>query len=89
MLAIVHEARARVTSNLTLEVRMGNRGVQDLYRRFGFEAAGVRKGYYAETNEDAMIMWSNGIDVPEYAAYLSAVEATIRGGTIVESPRRW
>ena len=89
LLALVHEARAREALNLTLEVRMGNLGAQDLYRRFGFESVGVRKGYYAETNEDAMIMWSNGINVAEYAAHLSALERTIRGGTVVESPRRW
>jgi ribosomal-protein-alanine N-acetyltransferase len=88
LLALVHEARAREALNLTLEVRVSNRGAQDLYRRFGFESVGVRKGYYAE-NEDAMIMWSNGINVAEYAAHLSALERTIRGGTVVESPRRW
>jgi [ribosomal protein S18]-alanine N-acetyltransferase len=89
LLALVHEARARETINLTLEVRIGNLGAQDLYRRFGFESVGVRKGYYAETNEDAMIMWSNGINLPEHVAHLSALEQTIRGGTVVESPRRW
>ena len=89
LLSLVHEARAREAANLTLEVRVSNRGAQDLYRRFGFESVGVRKGYYAETNEDAMIMWSNGIDTDEHAEHLAALERTIRGGTIVESPRRW
>jgi ribosomal-protein-alanine N-acetyltransferase len=89
LLALVNEARARESVNLTLEVRVSNRGAQDLYRRFGFESVGVRKGYYAETNEDAMIMWSNGIDTPEFAEHLGALERTIRGVTIVESPRRW
>jgi [ribosomal protein S18]-alanine N-acetyltransferase len=89
LLALVHEARARETLNLTLEVRISNRGAQELYRRFGFESVGVRKGYYAETNEDAMIMWANGIDTPEYSAHLRGLDRTIRGGTIVESPRRW
>jgi len=89
LLALVQEARARESINLTLEVRVGNRGAQDLYRKFGFESVGVRKGYYAETNEDAMIMWSNGIDTAEFAGHLGALERTICGATIVESPRRW
>jgi len=89
LLALVNEARARESINLTLEVRVGNRGAQDLYRKFGFESVGVRKGYYAETNEDAMIMWSNGIDTAEFARHLGALERTICGATIVESPRRW
>ena len=89
LLALAHEARARETLNLTLEVRIGNRGAQELYRRFGFESVGVRKGYYAETNEDAMIMWANGIDAPDYTDRLAALDRSVRGGTIVESPRRW
>jgi ribosomal-protein-alanine N-acetyltransferase len=89
LLALVHEARARETRNLTLEVRMSNRGAQELYRLFGFESAGVRKGYYAETNEDAVIMWANGIDAAEYSTHLAALERQIRGGTIVDSPRRF
>ena len=90
LLALVHEARAREAVNLTLEVRMGNRGAQDLYRRFGFESVGVRKGYYAETNEDAMIMWANGIDTQEYVERSSPrSSAASAARTIVESPRRW
>ena len=53
--------------NLTLEVRMSNKGAQDLYRRFGFAPVGVRKNYYQETNEDALVMWVHEVDTPEYA----------------------
>lgn len=42
---------------MTLEVRTSNRHAQSLYRRLGFATAGVRKGYYADTGEDALIMW--------------------------------
>ena len=41
----------------TLEVRAGNVAAQALYRKFGFEEAGVRKGYYQDNGEDAIIMW--------------------------------
>ena len=44
---------------LTLEVRMCNRGAQALYSRFGFAPAGVRKAYYADNREDAVIMWAH------------------------------
>ncbi|TGE33722.1 ribosomal protein S18-alanine N-acetyltransferase [Desulfosporosinus sp. Sb-LF] len=43
---------------MTLEVRVSNDIAQSLYKRLGFIAAGVRKGYYADTQEDAMIMWA-------------------------------
>ena len=42
---------------MTLEVRMSNVGAQQLYHKFGFVSAGVRRNYYSETGEDALIMW--------------------------------
>lgn len=44
-------------SKLTLEVRKSNIGAQKLYENFGFEEAGFRKRYYADNQEDALIMW--------------------------------
>jgi len=41
----------------TLEVRAGNAPAIGLYKKFGFEEAGVRKGYYEDDGEDALIMW--------------------------------
>lgn len=41
----------------TLEVRVSNSGAVQLYERFGFEVQGVRKGYYLDNREDALIMW--------------------------------
>ena len=41
----------------TLEVRTGNEAAIGLYEKFGFETAGVRKGYYEDNGEDALIMW--------------------------------
>lgn len=41
----------------TLEVRAGNEPAKGLYRKFGFEEAGRRKGYYEDNGEDAIIMW--------------------------------
>ena len=41
----------------TLEVRTSNAGAITLYERFGFRAAGMRRRYYQDTGEDAMIMW--------------------------------
>ena len=54
LLALAREAIARGATALTLEVRLSHRGAQELYQRFGFTAVGVRKGYYADTGEDAL-----------------------------------
>lgn len=51
---------------VSLEVRVTNWGAQRLYGRFGFRAVGVRKNYYQEINEDALIMWLDDIRTPEY-----------------------
>jgi ribosomal-protein-alanine N-acetyltransferase len=74
----------RGARNLTLEVRVGNDAAQGLYRAFGFAPAGIRKGYYAETNEDALIMWANDVDTPDYEQRLDALIAALPGRTIVE-----
>jgi len=39
-----------------LEVREGNEGARRLYRLYGFREIGKRRGYYADTGEDAIIM---------------------------------
>jgi RimJ/RimL family protein N-acetyltransferase len=46
----------------TLEVRVSNTAAQGLYRRFGFVPGGVRRNYYSDIGEDALIMWAHGID---------------------------
>ena len=41
----------------TLEVRVSNLGAIHLYERFGFVPKGLRRGYYTDNREDALIMW--------------------------------
>ena len=84
LLALATTARTWGCTGLTLEVRMGNGAAQDLYRRFGFAPAGVRKGYYAETGEDALVMWAHDIDGAEYGERLRTIEDGIVGTTVVE-----
>jgi [ribosomal protein S18]-alanine N-acetyltransferase len=78
-------SRSYGAQHLTLEVRVSNLGAQAMYHRFGFETEGLRKNYYAETNEDALIMWAHDIDTDEYAERLAAIEAGIGGTTIDET----
>jgi len=49
--------RIGLDAQVTLEVRRSNVGALALYERFGFRSAGVRPRYYADTGEDAVIMW--------------------------------
>ena len=89
LVALAREAAERRALNLTLEVRLSSLGAQQLYRRFGFAPVGVRRNYYKETNEDALVMWVHDIDTPEYADLVSRIELAIPGSTLYEDPRRW
>ncbi len=82
MIQLVRSAITQGISDMTLEVRMSNRSAQSLYYRFGFAPGGVRKNYYPETNEDALIMWARGIDTHNYRLRVEANQARITGSTI-------
>ena len=45
--------------SMTLEVRASNTVAQNLYRKYGFRMAGIRKEYYSNNKEDAIIMWND------------------------------
>jgi ribosomal-protein-alanine N-acetyltransferase len=77
LLRLLREARGLGATAATLEVRVNNRGAQRLYAQFGFAPVGVRPGYYAETGEDALIMWAYDIDTEAYAALLRDQEARL------------
>jgi [ribosomal protein S18]-alanine N-acetyltransferase len=49
--------RVEPRAQLTLEVRRSNAGAITLYERFGFRSAGVRRRYYQDNGEDAIVMW--------------------------------
>ena len=57
--AVIERAKKLGLSILTLEVRQSNIAAQGLYRKYGFEEIGVRKRYYSDNNEDAVIMTKN------------------------------
>ena len=48
----------------TLEVRVSNKAAIALYERNGFETSGLRRGYYTDNREDALIMWKDPIREP-------------------------
>ena len=89
LLALAREAIARNASALTLEARLSNKPAQEMYRRFGFVPVGVRKGYYADTGEDALVMWAYEVDTPAYAQLLDSVEGRVPGTTVYERPKSW
>ena len=84
LLVLARLARQQQVVGLTLEVRMSNEPGKALYRRFGFAPAGIRKNYYAEVNEDALVMWVHDIDTDAYGRRLDEIEATLPWPTRTE-----
>lgn len=78
LLAAVHLGMLRLGADaMTLEVRASNGRAQELYRRFGYAPAGVRKAYYSDgtgEKEDALVMWCHGVQEQEHLERLRSVE---------------
>lgn len=65
---------------VSLEVRVTNWRAQRVYARFGFHPVGIRRNYYAELHEDALIMWTDDVRTPAYRERLAQVVASLPEG---------
>jgi len=63
MRELISRARERGANRMTLEVRVSNTAARALYHKLGFvtEPGAVRKGYYTDTGEDAIVMWKESL----------------------------
>jgi len=82
ILALLDSATAAGSTAITLEVRAANRRAQRLYSRFGFVPSGVRRGYYSDPADDAIIFWLNDLDGVEIAQRLDRVRAELRSEVV-------
>lgn len=72
VLAALEDAVSRGATMAHLEYRLGNRAAARLYEKLGFERVGVRRGYYSDTNEDAVLARLDGLNEPAVQAFLDA-----------------
>jgi ribosomal-protein-alanine N-acetyltransferase len=77
---LVQESLRMGAMAVSLEVRVSNWGAQRLYSRFGFRPVGIRKNYYQETGEDAVVMWADGVRTPEYRVQLDRIMSQVPDG---------
>ncbi len=61
MRSLIAMAKNRGAKKMTLEVRKNNYVAQNLYSKLGFEPVGIRRGYYLDDREDAVIMWKDSL----------------------------
>ena len=73
MYELLHEGLRLGAKAVSLEVRVSNWGAQRLYQQFGFRPVGVRKNYYQETSEDALVMWVEDVRSAEYRERLEEI----------------
>jgi ribosomal-protein-alanine N-acetyltransferase len=66
LVSLIAEALHRGAHWVTLEVRRSNRTAQGLYRKYGFKEIGVRRGYYSDNREDAIVMWTGNLHEPAF-----------------------
>jgi [ribosomal protein S18]-alanine N-acetyltransferase len=61
LLRLIDEALERGAAWMTLEVRESNSVAQRLYRKYGFTTVTMRRGYYSDDNESALVMWAGNL----------------------------
>lgn len=62
---------------VTLEARVSNHVAQALYRKYTFKDAGYRRRYYSDDGEDAVVMWTDRIDTPDFAEKFALLKAEL------------
>ena len=81
MLLALFERSAKLGAEwLTLEVRASNLPAQRLYEKYGFRAAGIRRRYYSDNNEDAVIMWTERLADRSVRDRIAKLQAALEAG---------
>ena len=96
LVALIHRAIEIGARWMTLEVRASNAVAQNLYRKYTFKEMGVRRRYYSDNGEDALVMWTDALDSESFQAAFDQSErklaerlgsAEVRlGGTVWSLP---
>jgi ribosomal-protein-alanine N-acetyltransferase len=70
LLSLIHRGVEVGARWMTLEVRASNAVAQNLYRKYTFKEMGVRRKYYSDNGEDALVMWTDALDSESFQAAL-------------------
>jgi [ribosomal protein S18]-alanine N-acetyltransferase len=94
LVGLLEIARSLGARRATLEVRTSNEAAIRLYEKYGFVTAALRRKYYPDTGEDALVMWVNDLWSPDFEmtfdSHRRALEAWPhrRDAERAENPRR-
>ncbi len=71
---------------MTLEVRVSNEPAKALYHKYGFKIVSTRPRYYSDNNEDAYIMWTDEITLPDYRQMFADHKAQLLARLAQDAP---
>ena len=77
LIATVDLSREHQAKTMTLEVRESNQIAQNLYSKYGFAATGVRRNYYLDNREDAIIMSTANINSDSFQTRLQELRESL------------
>jgi ribosomal-protein-alanine N-acetyltransferase len=77
LIATIDLASELKASTMTLEVRASNEVAQNLYRKYGFAQVGLRRGYYLDNREDAIIMSTENINSAPFQSRLQQLRKAL------------
>jgi ribosomal-protein-alanine N-acetyltransferase len=86
LVALIDTAIAAGACEVTLEVRASNIVAQHLYRKYGFHQVGIRKRYYRDNNEDALIMTTPRIENGSFLAQHTQRKHELEGRQVARWP---
>ena len=78
LVATTELSRVEGAKMMTLEVRQSNAVAQRLYEKYGFSRHGIRRHYYSDDGEDAVVMWSEEINSPPFQKSFRELRAKLR-----------
>jgi len=74
LVALIHRGIEIGARWMTLEVRASNSVAQSLYRKYTFKEMGVRRRYYSDNGEDALVMWTDALDSDSFQSAMEENE---------------
>jgi ribosomal-protein-alanine N-acetyltransferase len=77
LVSLIHRGMEIGARWMTLEVRASNSVAQNLYRKYTFKEMGVRRRYYSDNGEDALVMWTDPIDSRTFIDALASNRAAL------------
>jgi len=82
LLKLIEEAQNRGSKVISLELRKSNMAALSFYKKFGFRIFGLRKNYYSDTGEDAVVMFVDNIKFADYQNRLQIIRDSIGFGEV-------